>query len=168
MNSSQLPYCRVCTLITCEGRDEAAHARKVVTQEAAMSVIKLSKKMQFIVILFLCFASFSNSLSATPQKIESKKDLNVALKSAKTPEDRQRIATYYQEQAKKLQVKENEERDLANYYLTHPSMYGKQYPTPYQNHKGLADYYHQAAARALEKADQQLKMVEPAHATNLQ
>src|SRR6266850_4757120 len=167
MNSSQLPYCRVCTLITCEGRDEAAHARNVVTQEAAMSVIKLSKKMQFAVILFVCFAFFSNSLSAAPQRIESKKDLNVARKSAKTPEDRQRIATYYQEQAKKLQVRENEERDLANYYLTHPSMYGKQYPTPYQNHKGLADYYHQAGAEALEKADQQLKMAEPAHATNL-
>jgi hypothetical protein len=133
-----------------------------------MSVIKLLLKMQFAMILFVCFACFSNSLSAAPRTIVSKHDLDVALKTAKTSEDHERIAAYYQEQAKKLQIKEKEERDLANYYLTHPSMYGKQYPTPYQNHKGLADYYHQAGTQALEKADQQLKMAEPAHATNLQ
>jgi len=125
-------------------------------------------KMQFAMILFVCFACFSNSLSAAPRTIVSKHDLDVALKTAKTSEDHERIAAYYQEQAKKLQIKEKEERDLANYYLAHPSMYGKQYPTPYQNHKGLADYYHQAGTQALEKADQQLKMAEPAHATNLQ
>jgi hypothetical protein len=168
MNSSQLLYRRVCTLITCEGPEEAAHARNRETQEAAMSVIKFFKKMQSLTILFVCFAGFSNSLSAAPRTIASKKDLEVALKSAKTAEDHQSIAAYYQEQANKLQVKANEERDLANYYLTHPSMYGKQYPTPYQNHKGLADYYRQAGVQALGKADQQLKMAEPAHATELQ
>jgi len=130
-----------------------------------MSVVK---KMQFAMILFVCFAGFSKPLSAAAQTITNKKDLEVALKSAKTPEDHKRIADYYQEQAKQLQVKEKEERDLAKYYLTHPSMYGKQYPAPYENHKGLADYYHQAGTRALEKADQQLKMAEPAHAGNLQ
>jgi len=94
--------------------------------------------------------------------------MKVALKTAKTSEDHQRIANYFQEQAKKLQVKEKEELDLANYYLTHPSMYGKRYPTPYENHKGLADYYHQAGTQALEKADQQLKMAESALTSNLQ
>ena len=94
--------------------------------------------------------------------------MKVALKTAKTSEDHQRIANYYQEQAKKLQVKEKEERDLANYYLTQPRMHGKQYPIPYENHEGLTDYYHQAGTQALEKADQQLKMAEPAHTSNLQ
>src|SRR5713226_2135851 len=130
-----------------------------------MSVVK---KMAFAMILFACLACFGRSLSAATETIAHKKDLEVALKTAKNQEYHQRIAAYYQEQAKKLQAQEKEERDLANYYLAHPSMYGKQYPTPYENHKGLADYYHQAVARALEKADQQLKMVEPAHATNLQ
>ena len=133
-----------------------------------MSVAKLSVKLQFAMVLFTSFAFFSNSLSAAPQTIVNKKDLDAALKTAKASEDHQRIATYYQEQAKKLQVKEKEERDLANYYLAHPRMYGKQYPTPYQNHKGLADYSHQAGTEAMEKANQQLKMVEPAHMTNLQ
>src|SRR6267143_3100753 len=130
-----------------------------------MSVVM---KMQFAMILFAGLACFSGSLSAATGTIENKRDLEVALKTAKTSEDHQRIAAYYQEQAKKLQAKEKEERDLANYYLTHPSMYGKQYPTPYENHKGLADYYHQAGTRALEKADQQLKMAEPAQSSNLQ
>ena len=83
-----------------------------------MSVVK---KMQFAMILFACLACFSESLSAAPETIVNKKDLKVALKTAKTSEDHQRIANYYQEQAKKLQVKEKEELDLANYYLTHPS-----------------------------------------------
>ncbi|MCU1315357.1 MAG: hypothetical protein JWN63_679 [Candidatus Acidoferrum typicum] len=133
-----------------------------------MSVAKLSVKLQFAMILFSSFAFFSSSLSAAPQTIVNKKDLDAALKTAKTSEDHQRIATYYQEQAKKLQTKEKEERDLANYYLTHPSMYGKQYPTPYENHKGLADYYHLAGTQALEKANQQLKMSEPADMSQLQ
>jgi len=83
-----------------------------------MSVVK---KMQFAMILFACLACFSESLSAAPETIVNKKDLKVALRAAKTSEDHQRIANYYQEQAKKLEVKEKEERDLANYYLTHPS-----------------------------------------------
>jgi len=47
-------------------------------------------------------------------------------------------------------------------------MHGKQYPIPYENHEGLTDSYHQAGTQALEKADQQLKMAEPAHTSNLQ
>jgi len=94
--------------------------------------------------------------------------MKVALKDrqnvGRSPADCQ----FYQEQAKKLQVKEKEERDLANYYLTQPRMHGKQYPTPYENHEGLTGYYHQAGTQALEKADQQLKTAEPAHTSNLQ
>src|SRR6266851_9615604 len=130
--------------------------------------MSVTAKMKFAMILFVCLACFSDSLAAASRTIASKKDLVVALKTAKTSEDHKRIADYYQEQAKKLGAKEKEERDLGNYYLTHPSMYGKQYPTPYENHKGLADYYHQAGAQALEKADQQLKMAEQGHASNLQ
>ena len=87
-----------------------------------MSVIKLLLNMGFAMLLFVCFACFGNSLSA--QTIVSKHDLHLALKTAKTSEDHERIAAYYQEQAKKLQIKEKEQRDLANYYLAHPSMYG--------------------------------------------
>jgi hypothetical protein len=123
-----------------------------------MSAIKLVLKVEFAMLLFVSLASFSNAQSATPRTIVSKHDLQVALQTARTSEDHERIAAYYQEQAKKLQIKEKEEQDLANYFLTHPSMYGKQYPTPYQNHKGQADYYHKAVTQALEKADQQLKM----------
>ena len=130
--------------------------------------MSVATKMKFAMILFVCLACFSASLAAASRTIASKKDLVVALKTAKTSEDHKRIADYYQEQAKKLQAKEKEERDLANYYLTHPSMYGKQYPTTYENHNGLADYYHQARTQALEKADQQLKIAEPAHTNNLQ
>src|SRR5437762_5648858 len=68
-----------------------------------MSVVK---KMQFAMIVFACLACFSESLSAAPETIVNKKDLKVARKTAKTSEDHQRIANYYQEQAKKLKVTE--------------------------------------------------------------
>ena len=65
-----------------------------------MSVIKLLLKMQFAMILFVCFACFSNSLSAAPRTIVSKHDLDVALKTAKTSEDHERIAAYYKSKRK--------------------------------------------------------------------
>ena len=145
---------------------QTARARHLMSREAyPMSVVK---KMQFAMIVFACLACFSESLSAAPETIVNKKDLKVARKTAKTSEDHQRIANYYQEQAKKLQVKERKGRaGLANYCLTHPSMYGKQYPTPCES-QGSRRLYHQAGTQALEKADQQVKMGEPAHTSNLQ
>jgi hypothetical protein len=116
-------------------------------------------KKQFTKILLACLCGcFSSSIYAAPQAIANKKDLKIALKTAKTLEDHQRIAAYYQGQAQKLQEKEKEEQGLADYFLAHPSMYGKIYPTPYQNHKGQAEYYRQAASEASEKAEQQQKM----------
>jgi hypothetical protein len=104
---------------------------------------------------------FGGAISAAPQAIAGKKDLNAALKSARTADDHKRIASYYREQAQKLQNKEREERELANYYSSHPTL-GKQYPTPYQNHKGLADYYQLRASEAAEKADLQIKLAREA------
>jgi hypothetical protein len=94
----------------------------------------------------------SGPVYSAPQSISNDKELGLALKNARTPDDHRRIAVYYEEKAQKLQQKEKEEQDLANYFATHPSMYGKMYPTPYQNHKNLADYYHRAANIALQKA----------------
>lgn len=92
--------------------------------------------------------------TAAQQIISNDKQLGAALKTAKTADDHRRIAAYYQEKARNLQSKEKEERDMANYFATHPSLYGKLYPTPYQNHKWLAESYHREAAEALQKASQ--------------
>jgi len=97
----------------------------------------------------------SGSVYSAPQSISNDKELGLALKNAKTPDDHWRIAAYYEEKAQKLQQKEKEELDLADYFAAHPSLYGKMYPTPYQNHKNLADYYHRAANIALQKAKEQ-------------
>jgi hypothetical protein len=66
----------------------------------------------------------------------------------------------------KLENKEKQEQELADYFATHPSMYGKLYPTPYQNHKWLADYYHRAANGALQKAGQHQKAAESLSSTS--
>ena len=116
-------------------------------------------KIQFSMILFVCLSGFfSSAVLAGPQAITNRRDLNAALKTAKSKEDHQRIAAYYQEQAQRLQKKAKEEQELADYFLAHPSMYGKVYPTPYQNHKWRADNYYQAANTASEKAGKQLKL----------
>jgi hypothetical protein len=106
----------------------------------------------FAAVFLVCLPLGNGSAHAAPQAISNDKELSVALKNAKTSDDHRRIAAYYEEKAQKLQQKEKEEQDLADYFATHPSMYGKIYPTPYQNHKGLADYYHRAAGIALQKA----------------
>ena len=120
---------------------------------------KTAFKIQFSMILFVCLSGFfSSAVLAWPQAITSRKDLNVALKTARSLEDHQRIAAYYQEQAQRLQKKAKEEQELADYFLAHPSLYGKVYPTPYQNHKWRADNYCQAANEASAKAGKQLKL----------
>ncbi|SRR5216684_1862862 len=102
------------------------------------------------------------------EAITNRKDLNVALKTARSLEDNQRIAAYYQEQAQKLQKKAKEEQELADYFLAHASTYGKVYPTPYQNHKWRADNYQQAANEASEQAGKQLKLAGEVGATRPQ
>jgi cAMP phosphodiesterase len=106
----------------------------------------------FAAVFPVCLPLGNGSAHAAPQAISNDKELNVALKNAKTSDDHRRIAAYYEEKAQELQQKEKEEQELADYFATHPSMYGKIYPTPYQNHKGLADYYHCAAGIALQRA----------------
>jgi len=86
--------------------------------------------------------------------------LSAALKNVETAGDHRRIAAYYQQKAQKLQDKEKQEQELADYFAAHPSMYGKRYPTPYQNHKWVADYYHRAASEALQKATQHQEAAE--------
>jgi len=131
---------------------------------------KLQQKMRkaiFAAGVFAFLSLGSASALAARQSISNEKELNAALKSAKTPDDHRRIASYYQEKARKLQAKEKEEKDLADYFATHPSMYGKQYPTPYENHKWRAENFHREASEALQKASQQEEAAEslsaPAH-----
>lgn len=131
---------------------------------------KLQKKMRKAIFAagVFAFLSFgSASAIAAQQSISNEKELNAALKSARTPDDHRRIASYYEEKARKLQAKEQEEKDLADYFAAHPSMYGKQYPTPYENHKWRAENYHREASEALQKASQQEEAAQslsaPAH-----
>ena len=116
-------------------------------------------KFWFAGILFACLCgTLSSSASANQNSIEGKKELKVALKTAKTSEDHQRIAEFYQEEARKLKGKEKEEQELADYYLAHPSIYGKMHPTPYHNHKDLAHYYQQASDHAATQAEEHQKL----------
>jgi hypothetical protein len=124
-----------------------------------MLTMKRFLKSQFAIILFACLCGvLSSSALAGPNAIANQKELNAALKTAKSTEDHQRIAAYYQEQSQKFQNKAKEEQELADYFLAHPSMYGKIYPTPYENHKWRANHYNQAAKQAAEKADFQVKL----------
>ncbi len=117
-------------------------------------------KAMFATALFAFLSFGGSSAFAAPQSVSSDKELSAALKNVKTADDHRHIAAYYQQKAQKLQDKEKQEQQLADYFAAHPSMYGKQYPTPYQNHKGLSDYYHRAATEALKKATQHQEAAE--------
>ena len=117
-------------------------------------------KAMFATALFAFLSFGGSSAFAAPQSVSSDKELSAALKNVKTADDHRHIAAYYQQKAQKLQDKEKQEQQLADYFAAHPSMYGKQYPTAYQNHKGLSDYYHRAATEALKKATQHQEAAE--------
>jgi hypothetical protein len=117
--------------------------------------------------IFLVGLSLGTSpVFAAPQSISSEKELSAALRSEKTPEDHLRISAYYKEKAQTLQRKEKEEQELADYFATHPSMYGKQYPTPYENHKWRAENYQREASEALQKATQHQEAAESLSASS--
>ncbi|MBZ5668269.1 MAG: hypothetical protein LAO04_00860 [Acidobacteriia bacterium] len=116
---------------------------------------------RMFVTVMLVYAGIAWSLPA-PQAIANKKELRSALKTARTPEDHQRIAAYFQEEAKNLREKAKQEQDLANYYLEHANNYPKKYPTPYQNANQLADYYQWASDQALAKAAKHLEQAKEA------
>ena len=50
----------------------------------------------------------------------TKKELKALIASAKTPEDHQKIAAYYREEAKRLHANAKEHADLAEVYAKHP------------------------------------------------
>ncbi len=114
----------------------------------------------FAAVFLLCLLLGNVSVHAAPQAISNDRELSVALKNAKTADDHRRIAAYYEEKAQKVQQKEKEEHDLADYFAAHPSIYGKMYPTPYENHKWRAENYHREASEALQKASQQEEAAE--------
>jgi len=118
------------------------------------------RKAMFAAVFLLCIPLGNVSAHAAPQAISNEKELSVTLKNAKTPGEHRRIAAYYEERAQILQHKEKEEQDLAEYFAVHPSMYGKIYPTPYQNHKWRADNYHREASVALQKAKEHRETAE--------
>jgi len=133
-------------------------------QEELLMVAKIIyhnfRNVVFGAVFLACLLLDSSSAYAAPQSISNDKELSVALKNAKTSDDHRRIAAYYEQKAQKLQQKEKEEQDMADYFATHPSMYGKIYPTPHLNHKGLADYYHRAAGITLQKAKEHREIAE--------
>ncbi len=109
----------------------------------------------FVLSLAVFLAVSSTSAFAVPQRISNDKELKIALKNMKTADDHRRVAAYYEEKAQKLQAKAKEEQEMADYFATHPSMYGKLYPTPYQNHKWRAENFQRESSESLQKAREQ-------------
>jgi hypothetical protein len=108
-------------------------------------------RTMFALIFVACLLSIGTSLTAA-QSISNEKEVRAALRNARTADDHLRISAYYSKKAEELQNKEQEQQELAEYYRTHIG--APKYPPAYQTHKGLADYYHQAASKALQKAHQ--------------
>ena len=95
--------------------------------------------------------------AAEPAPISSKQELKAAVASARTPGDLERIAYYYRSQADEFKRKQIEEEqraaDWANIYAGRTKT-----PNPYDSAMKLARYYKEEAQKALNHADEQMKL----------
>lgn len=100
-----------------------------------------------------------NSQVATQQTLQqtqklSKKELKLLIANARSPEDHERIATYYRVQGEQLKAKQREhEKELAE-YLQNPSSHPvPKWPTMGEVCRNLVFHYSSAAQKAFALAD---------------
>lgn len=94
------------------------------------------------------------SLASAAEPALTKKGLKVAIESAKTPQDHQRIATYYKGEANRMLAEATEHDELAASYAKAGDPHGTKHPMagPTADHcKHFAD-----AARKAAQASQEL------------
>jgi len=100
-------------------------------------------------MLFVCLSAFfSSAVFAGPQAIANHKDLNAALKTAKTIEDHKRIGVLLPRgRPKNYRARRMKSKNWADYFLAHPSMYGKVLPDALSKPHMARDNYHQLRIR---------------------
>lgn len=102
------------------------------------------------------FPASGNSQTATVQQAQrlNKKELRVLIANARSPEEHERIATYYRAEAERLTAMQRDHEEELAAYLKNPSSHpSPKWPTLDQHCRQLAYYYGKAAEKALALAD---------------
>jgi len=117
----------------------------------------------FLTASFFIFVPQGVKIPSKPS-ILSTKELKQLIASAKSPEDHLRIASYYEEEAKRLGEKKAEHTEMGAEYDRNPQRYPSKLSLG-QHCRNLAGYYGLAEQKALELAGvhkQMAQQLEPA------
>lgn len=121
----------------------------------------MSRSRLIIVTVIAAFALGMNPASgraqpATAQRAQrlSRKELKVLIANARTPEEHERIASWYRADAARLKAQQNEHEKEAQEYFKNPSSHPiPKWPTYGQHCKELAAYYDSQTRKELALAD---------------
>ena len=107
-------------------------------------------KRTIILITFALSSTSGLMLAADQASITSKLELRTAIKTAKTPADRQRIAEYYNQRASEFRDKQREEERLAAHFT--PNSARSKVPDAYASTMKLAAHFGDEADQAIRHA----------------
>lgn len=89
------------------------------------------------------------ALAVERKTLPNKHDLKQLIATATTAEDHERLATYYRQEARRLEAATKEHQEMAEEYYRDPSRHPiPKYPTMGQHCRDLAGYYAQGATKA--------------------
>jgi hypothetical protein len=108
-------------------------------------------KILFAILIAFCFLTSSVSMAVDVQEAEAK---------AKTSIDHIKLAEYYENEAKVLRQKMEEEKKILAEYDDHSYYYGPEGQLYQSHHEALLREYEKAAERNLEMAVSHRKMAE--------
>lgn len=119
--------------------------------------MKTKMTCQVLLMMTLAFGSIAWSVGM-PQTINTDKDLKVALKSAKTPEDHVRIAAYYKAKAASLDSQAAGYEQAAASYRGRPIAKNLMAPNTVAHYEAIAKGYRHDAGSNRELAESQEQM----------
>lgn len=117
---------------------------------------RLVRAVAAVAVAVGIFPTSGNSQKATAQQEQklSKKELRGLIANARSPEDHERIATYYRAKAERLTAMQRDHEEELAAYLKNPSSHpSPKWPTLDQHCRQLAYYYGKAAEKALALAN---------------
>ena len=107
--------------------------------------------------MFLGVGGLVAALAVEPQRALTKTQLKSAIANAKTAEDHQRIATYYNEQADRMLAEAKEHEELAVVYAKSPNPHAVKHPMSGQT-ADHCKYFAEATRKAAQESKELAKL----------
>ena len=115
----------------------------------------MQTKLFFTILIILTFLVSSVCIAAESEEINE-----IAEAKAKTKFDHIGLAVYYENEAKEMSAKAEEQKRLLDEYNTHSEYYGREGQDFQSHHEALLRKYTKSAERNREMAEYKRKIVE--------